>query len=158
MDAVTYPDPRVPEALGAFVPVKVSVKEQADLAADLGAVWTPTFQFRTRDGRLARSTSGYLDPDAFLTELALGEGVVALLERRFRDAEPIFRRAALHAPRSVLTPEALYWLGVARYRATGAPDGLKETWNELLDAHPDTPWAMRASFIRAPAGERKQAG
>ncbi len=159
MDAVTYPDPRVPGALAAsFVPVKVNMKEQPDQVKALDAFWTPTFQFRTADGRLARSTSGYLPPDAFLCELAIGRGHVALLEGRFADAEAAFREA-VDLPESVQTPEACYWLGVARYKASGKPDGLKETWNRLLDRYPQTTWAVRASFIReAQAGGQRKAG
>ena len=159
MDAVTYPDPRVAALLGrAVVPVKVSFKDQHEQAAALGAVWTPTFQFRTSDDRLVRMTTGYLAPDGFLAEVAMGEGTVALAERRFHDAEEAFRRAALETPESVQTPEALYWLAVARYRASGKSDGLIETWNDLLNRYRDTTWAMRASFIRAGQGEKKQAG
>jgi TolA-binding protein len=149
MDAVTYPETRVQKALNeGFVPVKVNFKEQADQAQALDAVWTPTFQFRAADGRLARSTSGYLAPEAFLTELAIGRGLVAVLERRFADAESAMREAVQVTPASVQTPEALYWLAVTRYKTSGKPDGLMETWNELLDRFPQTTWAMRASFIR----------
>jgi hypothetical protein len=158
MDSVTYADPRVAEALGRFVPVKVNFKENPDLADRLTAVWTPTFQFHTPAGRLARSSSGYFDPEPFLTELALGEGMIALLDRRFRDAEPAFRRAAVEVPPNVQTPEALYWYGVSRYRASGKPDGMLETWNELLSRFPTSTWAMRASFIKAGQADRQRAG
>lgn len=160
MDAVTYPQPRVASFLNeAFVPVKVNFKEEAARAQELGAIWTPTFQFRTADGQLVRSTVGYLAPEAFLTELAIGRGQVALAERRYADAEAAFRQAVEEFPESPATPEALYWYGVAQYRASGKLDGLKETWNRLLDRYPTSTWAQRASFIREPAaGEQRRAG
>ncbi len=151
MDTVTYPDPRVPGTIaGSFVPVKVNMKGQPDRAKEVGAFWTPTFQFRAADGRLARSTSGYLPPDAFLTELAIGRAQVAMLEGRFADAEAALREAVSQMPESVQTPEAYYWLGVARYKASGKPEGLVETWNQLLDRYPQTTCAVRASFVRGP--------
>lgn len=159
MDAVTYPHPRVREALASMVPVKVSFTQQSEVAGALGAVWTPTFQFRTPDDRLVRASTGYLEPEAFLVELALGEAMVAFAERRYADAEAACLRAAREAAVSPQTPEALYWLAVARYRATGRGEALKEGWNELLDRYPGTLWAMKASFIREPApSEGRRAG
>jgi len=157
MDAVTYPHSLVASAIAqAFVPVKVNFKEEADRAQQLGAVWTPTFQFRTADDRLARTTTGYLSPDAFLAELALGRGQVALMERRFADAEAAFQQAT-ELPESSMTPAALYWYGVSRYRASGKLDGLKETWTSLLDRFPQSTWAERVSFLRdSQAGQQKQ--
>lgn len=45
-------------------------------------------------------------------------------------------------------PEALYWAAVVRYKASGDPKNLIESWNRLLDAFPESEWARRAEFIR----------
>jgi hypothetical protein len=39
--------------------------------------------------------------------------------------------------------DALYWLGVARYKQSHDPAQLRPIWQRLAKQHPDSEWAMR---------------
>jgi tetratricopeptide (TPR) repeat protein len=159
MESVTYPDPRVWTALThVLVAARLNLEAEAHLGRALGIVWTPTFQLRTHDDRLVRATTGYLSPEAFLADLAVWRAQVAMLEGRAADAEAALREAALKTTYSSIaispvsesaeSPEVLYWLGVARYKASGQVEGLYESWSELIDRFPQSAWASRASVAR----------
>ena len=48
-------------------------------------------------------------------------------------------------------PEALYWAGVARYKATGDAAALAETAAEFANRYQDSAWAKKASVWSKPA-------
>lgn len=48
-------------------------------------------------------------------------------------------------PTTDAAPEALYWAGVARYKATDDGTTLGETGRALAERYPDSPWAKKAS-------------
>jgi len=48
-------------------------------------------------------------------------------------------------PRTDAAPEAQYWAGVAKYKATGDPAALKETGRAFSKQYQDSTWAKKAS-------------
>ena len=145
-----YPDTRVTEFINKnFVPIRVHAREQADefkrLGARYGAQWTPTILILDRTGEARHRIEGFLPADDFLPQLMLGVGHAAFAEGRFGDAESRFAQVVEQFPNADAAPEAQYWKGVSRYKATGDASALAATAREFAERYRDTSWAKKAS-------------
>ena len=141
-----YPDPAVEKYLTAnFLPVKIDVRQRPDLMKRFGALWTPTLVFLDPAGTERYRFEGYLPPPDFLGHLMLGRGQVAFALNDWREAEKGFQGVLDHDPDSEIAPEALYWRGVARYRASESPAALAETAAEFTKRYVESSWAKKAS-------------
>ena len=79
------------------------------------------------------------------SSLALGLAKSAFARGSFAEAEPLFRTIVEKYPNSDAAPEALYWAGVAKYKASGDPAALGETGRAFSTRYSDTSWAKKAS-------------
>lgn len=150
MDAVTYPHDDVQAALAErVVPIKLKIDEHGELAQRMGAIWTPGLLWLTPKGDVTHSNVGYFEPEEFQAELAFGCGKTAAMLGDWKGAEKTFDEVAQRWPGTHATPAALYWTGVAGYKATKDAGALKKAWTRLLDEHAGTAWAMKASFLRS---------
>ena len=61
-----------------------------------------------------------------------------------------FREAVERYPDTDAAAEALYWAGVARYKATNDPSALEQT-AEAFTRYPGSVWAKKASVWLKPA-------
>jgi len=131
-----------------FVPVRVHVTDQKDEFARLGkrfsAQWTPTTVVISSDGIERYRIEGFLPAEDFLTQLILGLGHAAFAAEQYKTAEERFRDVVDQHGFTDAAPEALYWAGVARYKATHDPNALKET-AKAFEKYPDSTWAKKAS-------------
>jgi hypothetical protein len=145
-----YPDPRVVTLVtGHFVPVRAHVREQADLFKTLGdrygAHWTPTILLLDAEGVERHRIEGFLPVDDFLAQLMLGLGHSAFARGDFAEARRRFREVVENFPTTDAAPEALYWAGVSRYKATGEAASLKDTAMQFKQRYQDSTWAKKAS-------------
>ncbi len=145
-----YPDPRVAQLIEQnFSPVRVHVKEQADdfkrLGAKYGAQWTPTILILDSSGEERHRIEGFLPADDFIAQILLGLGKSAFARGDFADAERRYREIADKYPSTDAGPEALYWAGVARYKATNDPSALAQTAASFKQRYQETSWAKKAS-------------
>jgi tetratricopeptide (TPR) repeat protein len=145
-----YPDPRVVQLVEQnFVPVRVHVKDQADdfkrLGAKFGAQWTPTILVLDSSGEERHRIEGFLPTDDFIAQLLLGLAKSAFARGDFADAERRFREIVEKYPSTEAAPEALYWAGVSRYKATNDAAALAETTKAFKQRYQDTSWAKKAS-------------
>ena len=135
-----------------FVPVRVHVKDQKDEFKRLGerfsAQWTPTILIVNSEGTVRHRIEGFLPVEDFLTQLKLGIGHAAFAEGQFATAEERFRDVVDQHGFTDAAPEALYWAGVSRYKATNNPQALKET-ADAFAKYPDTSWAKKASVWKS---------
>lgn len=133
----------------SFVPVRVHVREQADdfqrMGERFGAEWTPTILMVGPDGTERHRIEGFLPAEDFLSHLGFGLGRIAFSRGTFEEAETRFRDVVARHPDGDAAAEALYWAGVARYKATGDSAALVETASEFKESYQDTPWAKKAS-------------
>ena len=74
----------------------------------------------------------------------LGLGRIALDAGNWAEAERRFREVVQRLPNTDAAPEALYWAGVARYKATGDASALKETGRAFTREYVDSTWAKKA--------------
>jgi tetratricopeptide (TPR) repeat protein len=146
-----YADPRVVRFVSEhFVPVRVHVREQKDQFAQLGerysAHWTPTTLVLDASGEERHRIEGFLPADDFLVQLGLALGHSAFQRGEFETAAAQFGHVVDRHPQSDVAAEAVYWRGVARYKATSEPPHLAETYQELVTRHPSSSWAKKASI------------
>jgi hypothetical protein len=149
MGAVTYPDPDVQAALEPFVALRLQMTvwqpAYAELLQRTPPSWNPTFIVTDHGGREVRRWSGFEPPGVFIAELELAHAAIDRLHGRAAEAAGRLERVAQgDGPASA---EALYWLGAARYNATGDNREMLAPWDELMARFPGTIWALRADCL-----------
>jgi hypothetical protein len=127
------------------VPVKFHIRERKDMFDRFRAQWTPTQLVVDADGHEIHRIEGFLPIDDFLVQLEMGRARADFSARRYRDAERRFGAIVDRHPGSTEAPEARYWAGVSTYKATDAPQSLRETAVALRERWPDSEWTRKAS-------------
>jgi len=145
-----WPDERVTRFVADnFIPARVHVKDDADAFKRYGekyaAQWTPTILELDPDGVERHRIEGFLPSDDFLGQLMLGRAQIDFKQEKWAEAEKRFREIVNKLPNTDAAAEALYWAGVAPYKATGDAKSLKETARAFATQYKDTSWAKRAS-------------
>jgi hypothetical protein len=145
LGAVTYSNEKVVKYIsGNFVPWKVSYDSESRLLRRYNVVWTPVVIFADEKGVERDRITGYLPPEPFLTYLAMGRARVALAVHNYPEAGELFDAVALDYPLSPLAPEAIYFRGISRQKATGDDAHLDQAVAELMRLYPDSEWLLRA--------------
>ena len=129
-----------------FVPVRFHVKQNPDGFKRFNAQWTPTQIILDENGVERHRVEGFLPKDDFLAQLELGLARLDFEAGRFERAAGEFELVVEHHPDSTPAPQARYWAGVARYKATGDARALKETARAIQDRWPGSEWATKASI------------
>ena len=143
-----YPDERVVKFITEnFVPVRVDVRKDPKPMERFGALWTPTMIILDPSGTERYRFEGYLPVNDFLAHLTLGLGHLAFSMGNFAEAERRFNDVVERYPDSEQAAEALYWRGVARYKA-GSATALGETADEFTRRYQTSSWAKKASVWR----------
>jgi outer membrane protein assembly factor BamD (BamD/ComL family) len=88
---------------------------------------------------------GYLPKDEFRPQLELGLGRVAFMAKDWDEAERRFTTVVDRYPNSKAAPEALYWKGVSRYKATNDHTVLGELPAEFRQKYPNSIWALKTA-------------
>ena len=148
-----YPDIRVAGFITEqFIPVRFHVKDQHDdfqrVGAKYGAQWTPTILIVDANGDVHHRLEGFLPADEFLSQLMLGTARAAFDPQDYAAAEQRYRRVVEEFPETEAAPEALYWAGVSKYRATNDPSALKATAAAFANRYQSSSWAKKASVWR----------
>ena len=145
-----WPDERVARFVAEnFAPARVHVKDDAAAFKTYGekyaAQWTPTILELDSEGVERHRIEGFLPADDFLAQLMLGLARIHFQEQKWEDAQKMFRKVYEELPETDAAPEALYWVGVARYKESGDPTALKETARAFSTRYTDSSWAKKAS-------------
>jgi len=145
-----WPDERVVRFVNQhFLPARVHVKDNPEEFRRYGerysALWTPTILELDADSVERHRVEGFLPADDFLAQLMLGLAHMAFKQERWADAERRFREIVERLPHTDAAAEALYWAGVARYKATGDGASLKDTARAFTQRYQDSTWAKKAS-------------
>ena len=149
-----YPDERVVRCIEEqVVPVRIHVREQAAewkrLGGRYGVEWTPTILIVDVSGEERHRIEGFLPVDDFLAQLELGLARAAFSRGQFADAERRYRDIVINYAATETAPEALYWAGVSRYKASNDPSALAETAKSFRERYQDSSWAKKASVWAA---------
>jgi TolA-binding protein len=145
-----YSDPRVIAFVDErFIPARVHVKENKDeftrLGAKYDAQWTPTTLILDAAGEARYRIEGFLPADDFLSQLRLGLAKASFAASDYAAAERAFDEIVRSHPNSDAAPEAQYWAGVSRYKATNDPSALGATFKKFQERYKDSTWAKKAS-------------
>ena len=129
----------------SFVTARAHIKEQPEAFPRFGAQWTPTILILDPDGKEQHRLEGFLPVPDFLAQLRLGLAHAGKARGDWSEAERRYRELALDPAAGEVAAEALYWSGVAQYKATGDPSALGATAESFRSRFPDSPWAKKAS-------------
>lgn len=145
-----WPDQRVVSfVIDNFLPARVHVRDDSALyqkyGEKYGAQWTPTILMLDPEGVERHRIEGFLPTDDFLAQLMLGRAQIDFAAGKWEDAERRFRQIVEQHPDTDAAPEALYWAGVAPYKATNDNASLRKTGEEFKHRYQDSPWAKKAS-------------
>ena len=145
-----YPDPDIARLVSErFVPVRVHVKDDKEQFQRLGeqfdAQWTPTTLVVDPPGTERHRIEGFLPKDDFRSQLELGLAKAAFGRGAFDEAQRQFEAVVAQHPQTDAAPEAQYWAGVSRYKASGDAAALAETARRFADTDRDSTWAKKAS-------------
>ena len=144
MDAVTYPNEEVVSFIDEnLVPLRVP-SDSKPLSDDFNIKWTPALITLGSDGKEHHRTVGFLEPQAFMSQQLLGIGKYHFDNDRHSDALTIMEIILGDYPDSNAVPEAVFLMGVCRYKKSGDPKPLKEAYEKLNSEHPDSEWTQRA--------------
>jgi hypothetical protein len=146
-----WPDERVVKFVNEnFIPARVHVKDDAAAFQKYGekynAHWTPTILELDPDGEEFWRIEGFLPNDDFLAQLMLGRAQMDFKKGKWVEAEKRFREVYEKLPDADAAPEALYWAGVSRYKASNDSTALKETARAFKTRYADSTWAKKASI------------
>jgi TolA-binding protein len=144
----TYPERTVADYVSRnFVPVQLNQRDSLELFDKNGVIWTPTVSVLNAKGEELDRWVGYLPPEEFLPRAKFARARAAMLAGDFGEAIETFGDIiALHG-RSFIAAEALYWLGVAKWKASRSFDELSGEWKKLFELYPRSEAALKASCL-----------
>jgi hypothetical protein len=128
-----------------FIPLGAHIKEHPAWFKRFDAVWTPTILVMDSDGHERWRIEGYLPKDEFRAQLEMGLARVAVMHKKWDDAEKRYAHVADAYSNTKAAPEALYWRDVSKYNATHDHVPLQSVAKELREKYPDSEWTVKAS-------------
>ena len=141
-----YPDPQVSTFIQKnFIPARAHIREQAEAFERFHTQWTPTILLLDPDGAERHRFEGYLPASDFLAQLKIGLAHAARARSDWAGAERHYREIADDPASGEAGAEALYWAGVARYKATNDPSALQQTAESFKSRFSGSTWAKKAS-------------
>ena len=143
--ADTYPDPNVCFSVeNNFIPLQIDFNKSKALVKRYAVKWTPTIIILDSDGDEHHRFVGYLPPEDFIAQIILGKGKVEFNLDRFEQAIQCFQEILVRYPKADAAPEAQYYLGVAKYKASHDPKELRLGLEGLQKNYPNSEWAKKA--------------
>ncbi len=152
LDSIVYPDKNVEDVVLSYtVPVKINVTENKKDAEEYNVKWFPNLILgRVKKEKLIEDYRyiGYLPVEDFVATIKIAVAICNFNDNKFSEAEKIFADVLDKYPGTTYEAEALYWLGVTKYKMKKDPAPLKELWNTILTKHSTTIWAKKVAFIK----------
>jgi thioredoxin-related protein len=147
MNAGPYSDEKVQRFLTEeFIPLKSECfwKNRTELMKRFEIGWTPTLLVQDQEGKVHRKLVGYVPTGDLLAQLKHGKGMVFFEKERHEEAAKWFRAVIEQHPEAGVSPEAVFFLGVAEYRKTHEAKALRGIYDMLTSKYPQSEWARRA--------------
>ena len=144
MDAVTYPETVVVDFIQKnLIPVRLQFDAQP-YHSHFNAQWTPTLVTLDSAGKEHHKTTGFLAPEDLIPSLMLGIAKCQFALEQFTEAIATIDNLLKDHAKSHSAPEAIYYLGVSRYKSTHNPEPLKVAYTRLKNEYPNSEWTKRA--------------
>ena len=120
------------------------IKENPKNFHRFDSVWTPTVLIMDADGKERWRLEGYLPKDEFRVNLEMGLARVAVMRKNWSDAESRYTSIIERFPNSKFAPDAVYWKGICRYKATNDHIVLSEVANTFTENYKDSISALKS--------------
>ncbi len=146
---MTYPNAQVREAIvQRFVACRIDTTDEANtaLVRRFRQAWTPDLRVLDGDGVELYRWNGYLPPYEFLAQTLVAEAQGWLRLGENERAAEGFAAVVEQQPTAASAPEALYFLGVSRYKASHDSKQLVAAWHALKSRFPESTWRLRQSY------------
>ncbi len=127
------------------MPLEAHIKEHPAYFHRFDTAWTPTVVILDLKGVERYRIEGYLPKDEFRAQLEMGLARLAFMSKDWSAAEDLYTAVLGRYPNSKAAPEALYWKGVSRYKATNDHTVLGQLREQFQQQYPDSIWALKAS-------------
>ena len=127
------------------MPLEAHIKEHPAYFHRFDSIWTPSVLILDSDGKERMRIEGYLPRDEFRAHIEMGLARIAMTHKQWADAERRYAAILERFPNSKIAPEALYWKGVARYKATNDHEVLTELPRLFKEKYPDSVWALKTA-------------
>jgi TolA-binding protein len=150
---VTYPQPPVVQVVTAHgIPVQIdnSKSESNAFLHGIHHIWTPDIRIVHHDGVELYKFDGFLPPPEFMARTQCAYAMAYLRIKRFDEAEKLYVDVLTRFSTSYAAPEALYYLGVTRYRRDPDSDELPTQWANLRSRYPASEYRVKQSFKELP--------
>ncbi len=96
------------------------------------------------EGKERARIEGYLPNQEFVAALEDGLGRIAFVHKNYSEAERWYGDVLTRFANTHAAPEAMYWRGIAKYRATNDHTLLNKVAEELRKNYPSSMWAAKA--------------
>ena len=110
--------------------------------------WTPTLIVLDADGREHYRAVGFFTPEDMIATFMAAKGRWALGTEQLADACALFEEVISTYPDKEAAAEALFFLGVAKYKMSHDPKPLRETYDQLTARFPQSMWTKQADHYR----------
>ena len=127
------------------MPLAAHIKEHPAYFHRFDALWTPSVIILDPNGKERFRIEGYLPTNEFRAQLELALARVSFMSKNWKDAERRYTEVLERYPESKAAPEALYWKGVSRYKATNDHTVLGELPGQFQQKYPDSEWALKTA-------------
>jgi len=127
-----------------FIPLQIDFNKNKTLVKRYAAKWTPTILILDSDGEEHHRFVGFLPPEDFIAQIILGKGKAAFDQDDFERAMQCFQEVLVRFPKADAAPEAQYYLGVTKYKASHDAKELKFGFEALQRDYPSSEWTKKA--------------
>ena len=91
---------------------------------------------------------GYLPKEEFAAQLQNGLARIAFTQKQWAEAQRRYNEVVERYPNTAAAPEAMYWRGVSKYKATNDHNSLGDVAQQM-QKYPGSIWAEKASVWAA---------
>ena len=130
-----------------FVPVQLQSSNTA-MMQKFSVSWTPTLIVLDADGREHYRAVGFFTPEDMMATFMAAKGRWALDTDQLAEARALFEEVISCYPDKDAAAEALFFLGVAKYKMSHDPKPLRETYDQLKARFPQSTWTKQADHYR----------
>jgi TolA-binding protein len=146
MDAVTHSKEEIIRFVDVFlIPVKVDSVKQSELSKVFRVDMTPVYVTTDFKKKEHYRWTGFSPPQDFQQTLRLMKAAFDMDGRQY-DSAIQHLSAVVDSSKSPSTPEAMYLLGVAKYKKTGDFQLAVEQWRRLKLSYPNHPLIKKVDY------------
>jgi hypothetical protein len=144
MDTVTYPQDEVLSFMNdKVIPVRLAFDAMPE-SKDFNVQWTPAIITLDSKGMEHHRSIGFMSPKELIPSMMLGMAKTDMDMENFKEAIICIEHLLKDFTMCTSAAEAVFLMGVARFKLTHETRHLKEAYEKLCSYYPDSEWALRA--------------